>query len=172
MECDFNCFECKFSDCILDFEDGSFLEQELFTEREVDDILFPRLDSDSIKVPDYRQYPFIPSDEIPYNPKWKSQAKWREYYRSRARGNRKEKIAVKAREYRDTHSEICKARDKKYYIDHRDERIVYSKEYLEKHREENKIRCAENYALNREKRLAYQKEYYARKKKEKKGGAT
>lgn len=160
MECDFNCFECKFSDCILDFECGNFLEQEIISGQEVDDILFEKQSADSIVVPDYRLYPFIPSEDIPYNPKWKSQAKWREYYRSRARGNRKEKIAAKAREYRYTHSDICKAREKKYYIEHHEELIAYGKDYREKHREENKIRCAENYALNREKRLAYQREYY------------
>lgn len=139
MLCDGNCFECKFSDCILDFEDGSLLDLEVETSLQVDAILFKKefkKEYTFIDVPDYRDYPFIPSEEIPYNPKWKSQAKWREYYRSRARGNCKEKWAVYAREY---------------YKNHRDERLAYGKEY---------------YKNNREKYLEYKREYYRRKKQE------
>lgn len=163
MVCDLDCFNCKFSDCILDFESGFFVELEEISSREIDDILFKN-DSDSIVVPDWRQYPFIPSDEIPYNPKWKSQAKWREYYRSRARGNRKEKNRAKAKEYRQKHLEECKERSKNYYQNNRDRILAYIRKYNENHREENKIRCRKNYEKNRELRLEYQKEYYRKHK--------
>lgn len=150
MLCDGNCFECKFSDCILDFEDGSLTDLEVETSLQVDDILFKK-DASSIEVPDYRQYPFIPSEDIPYNPKWKSQAKWREYYRSRARGNRKEKLAALAKERRQNNKEKYAERDRKYYESHRDKRLAYGKEY---------------YKNNREKYLEYKREYYRRKKQE------
>ena len=156
MICDFNCFECRFSDCILDFDSGSFSDLEVLTSQQIDDILFKK-DFQFIDVPDYRLYPFIPSSEIPYNPNWKSQARWREYYRSRARGNRSEKVRATSRLYYQNHREKCSA---------------YRRAYLEEHREENRVRCRENYVLNREKRLAYQREYYARHKKGNQGGAT
>ncbi len=144
MLCDGNCFECCFPDCILDFEDGSLTDLEVETSLHVDDILFKK-DASSIEVPDYRQYPFIPSEEIPYNPKWKSQAKWREYYRSRARGNRKEKAAALA---------------KKYYKEHREERLAYGKEYRKNNAEKIAIVRRECYLKNREKYLEYRKKYY------------
>lgn len=166
--CDFNCFECKFTDCILDFDSGLFLDCELETSQYIDDILFNTYShSHSIEVPDYRLYPFIPSDEIPYNPNWKSQSRWREYYRSRARGNRKEKIKAYSLEYRKKHHDEILLRGREYYKSHREERKSYSRKYLEEHREKNKLSCRKNYIKNREKRLAYQREYYLRKKSEK-----
>lgn len=149
--CDGNCFECKFSDCILDFDSGSFPDLEILTSQQIDNILFKE-DVHFIDVPDYRLYPFIPSSEIPYNPNWKSQAKWREYYRSKMRGNRKEKIAAYMKEY---------------YKKNNEKLVAYRKEYLSTHREENKALCRANYIKNREKRLEYQREY---DRKHRKGG--
>ena len=159
MLCDGNCFECCFPDCILCFEDGSLTDLEVETSLHVDDILFKK-DASSIEVPDYRQYPFIPSEKIPYNPKWKSQAKWREYYRSRARGNRKEKAAALAKERRQNNKEKYAARDRKYYKEHREERLAYGKEYRKNNAEKIAIVRRECYLKNREKYLEYRKKYY------------
>ena len=167
MVCDFKCLKCKFPDCILDFESGSFLELAVLSEKEVDSVLFPKLDS-NIEVPDYRLYPFIPSEEIPFNPKWKSQAKWREYYRSTARGNRRFKINATKRKYYQAHKEEFKARRQK----NKEEINAKRREYYHANKEKCNLRHRVDYLKHRDARLAYQREYYARKKQERKDGAT
>lgn len=149
--CDGNCFECIYDDCILDFDTGLYLDLEVDSSSQIDDILFKEEYKPYI-VPDYRTYPFIPSEEIPYNPKWKSQAKWREYYRRRARD-----LSDYRKWYYSMHKDKINARLKEYYLKHKDD-INF--------KEKNKAYCRKNYLLNREKRLAYQKEYRLRKKRE------
>lgn len=156
MVCSFNCFECKFSDCILDFEEVPFLELEVLSESEVDNILFPKLDTQFIDVSDYRQYPFIPAEEIPYNPKWKSQAKWREYYRSKARGNRREKINSTSRKYYQAHKEEFRAKRQANIEAIRSKR----REYYYANKDKCCLSHRVDYLKHREARLAYQKKYY------------
>lgn len=164
--CDGNCFECIYDDCILDFDTGLYLDLEVDSSSQIDDILFKEEYGPYI-VPDYRTYPFIPSEEIPYNPKWKSQAKWREYYRRRSRD-----LLEYRKWYYSTHKDKINACRRKYYLEHKDEICARSRKYYLKYkddinyREKNKAYCRKNYLLNREKRLAYQKEYRLRKKRE------
>lgn len=161
--CNFNCFDCQYSDCILESVDDIDLKLE---NEFVDELLFPSPHNpDDIYVPSYEMYDFIPSEDIPYNPKWKSQAKWREYYRSRARGNRKDKMRFVSQVYREKNKEKIKERDRIYYLNNREKIIAYQREYLANHREENKVRCKANYLKNRKKRLEYQREYYRKHRK-------
>lgn len=159
MKCNGNCFSCVYDDCILDF--GSFDLSDLVnvTSDQIDSILFPS-DSSSIVVPDYNLYPFIPSDDIPYNPKWKNQAKWREYYRSKMRGNRAEKISYTAHLYYINHKDEIRARSRVYYQEHREEILARVRLYQQNNREKLKVVRRENYLKNRDARLAYRREYY------------
>lgn len=135
--CDFNCFYCEYEDCILSDLDV-FLSESDF----IDSILFSTdPDSIDIVVRPYTEYPFIPIEEIPYNPNWKSQKEWRKYYRSKVRGNRKEKI-------RATH--------RAYYKNHREEILAKHRLYYDKNREKIKERLEKT----KESRSAYNSQYY------------
>ena len=144
-KCDFNCFECEFPDCIFDTDSSNAYLDAIISD-EIDSILFPVDSSVPPAVPDYRLYDFISSEDIPYNPKWKSQAKWREYYRSRARGNRKDYINW----YYNNHKDEISFYGRKYYQKHREKVLDYQKKYYQEHKEEFNANRRKYYKKNKE----------------------
>lgn len=69
---------------------------------------------------------------------------------------------------KDSHCKACKAiREKKYYIKHREDKLVYRKKHYDEHREEQTADRKKYYIEHCEEILACKKKHYASHRKEK-----
>ena len=64
-------------------------------------------------------------------------------------------------------SEKEKARSRKYYEQHKEEKEAYNKEWYQRNKEHQKARSKENYEQNREQKQASVKKYYEKNKEQK-----
>lgn len=152
--CDFNCFECIYSDCIYDsFNDESGLFYDVSVSREIDSYLL---------FPDHKRKKYYQEQEH----KEYINARQREYYRNCfVYGlGRKLRVLNKNSSTDVDSSQICphvsNIKNKKSYKERMEEINARQKKYYQDHKEEISARNRKYYQEHREEICAHQREYY------------